>query len=58
MLVAAVVFFILLTGIDVVFGGASLTGETLFANGFRTLVFAMAFAAIKVGLIMFRDTEK
>ncbi len=56
--IASAVFFVLMTGIDVVLGDEPLTQEMLLANAFRTAIFGMAFAAIKTATIIFRDKTK
>ena len=51
--ISAAVFFVLMTAFDLL-TGAGLTAETLWSNAFRTVIFALAFAAIKVAMIMIR----
>lgn len=57
-LVASAVFFALTAGIDILFHSAPLNAETAMTSAFRTVVFAMAFAAIKVATLMFKGTKE
>jgi hypothetical protein len=56
-LVSSLVFLALMVGIDVMFRGAALDGDLLMSNIFKTLIFAMAFAAYKVAGIMFKNED-
>jgi len=53
-LFGSAVFFALMVGLDLLLRGATLNGETLMANVFKTVIFAMAYAAIKVGATIFK----
>ncbi|KIN61040.1 hypothetical protein Z945_2024 [Sulfitobacter noctilucae] len=52
------VFFVLLTGLELVSSDAGITAETLMANVFRTLIFTMIYAAIQVAIRIFRSGDK
>ena len=58
-IVATAVFFGLMLCFELFARGATLNGETLFATAFKTVIFAMVYAAIKVVPIVFKkdDTE-
>lgn len=57
-LVSSAIFFALMLGFDVFFRSAAFNAETIFANVFKTLVFAMAFGALKVGMLIFRKDNQ
>ena len=57
-LTSSAVFFVLMLGFDLIFRDAAMNGETIMANVFKTLIFAMAFGALKVGMILFRSEDK
>ena len=56
--IASTVFYVLLLGFDLLVRGAVLNGTTLMANLFITLIFAMVYAAVMVGLAIFRGDGK
>lgn len=57
-LTASVIFFVLITGFEILARGAVFDAETLMSGVFRTIIFAMAYAAIVVGMIIFRGEKK
>ena len=57
-LTASAVFYLLMLALDVLVQGAALNAATLMATFFITLIFAMAYAAIRVALVMFRGDDK
>ncbi|MEW9921925.1 hypothetical protein AB2B41_20140 [Marimonas sp. MJW-29] len=57
-LTASVVFYLLMLGIELLVRGAAFSGATLMANLFITLIFAMIYAAFRVGVVIFGGGRK